>query len=55
MDIKDALAINSNGEIIDSFEHDLDLEEYLVVDLFCLERIIKKYFFNKKKFNKGLF
>ena len=34
MDIKDALAINSNGEIIDSFEHDLDLEEYLVVDLF---------------------
>ena len=41
MDIKDALAINSNGEIIDSFEHDLDSEEYLVVDLFCLKGLLK--------------
>ena len=48
MDIKDALAINSNGEIIDSFEQDLDLEEYLVVDLFCLKGLLKNIFSIKK-------
>ena len=55
MDIKDALAINSNGEIIDSFEHDLDLEEYLVVDLFCLKGLLKNIFSIKKNSIKVCF
>tara|TARA_B100001059_G_scaffold218468_1_gene238657 strand:- start:225 stop:560 length:336 start_codon:yes stop_codon:yes gene_type:complete len=48
MDIKDALAINSNGQIIDSLEHDVDVEEYLVIDLFCLKGLLKNIFSIKK-------
>jgi hypothetical protein len=55
MDIKDALAINSNGEIIDFFEHDLGLEEYLVIDLFCLKGLLKNIFSIKKNSIKVCF
>ena len=55
MDIKDALAINSNGQIIDSLEHDVDAEEYLVIDLFCLQGILKNIFSIKKNSIKVCF
>ena len=55
MDIKDALAINSNGQIIESLEHDVDAEEYLVIDLLCLQGILKNIFSIKKNSIKVCF
>ena len=42
MKIENAICINSEGVIIESFSLETDSNEYLLVDLFCLKQILKK-------------
>lgn len=53
MDIKNALAINSNGEIIETFSENADAEEYILIDLHCLKGIFMDIF--SMKSNSFLF
>ena len=41
MIIKQAIGINSEGLVINSFSKDSNLDEYLVIDLICLKDILK--------------
>ena len=41
MIIKQAIGINSEGLVINSFSGDSNLDEYLVIDLICLKDILK--------------
>ena len=42
MKIEDAICINSEGIIIESFSSETQSNEYLLVDLFCLKQILKR-------------
>ncbi len=44
MIIKQAILINSEGKVINSFSKDSSLDEYLVIDLICLKSIFKNIF-----------
>ena len=52
MIIKQAILINSEGIVINSFSKDPNLVEYLVIDLICLKGILKSIFSVK---NNSLF
>ena len=42
MKIENAICINSEGIIIESFSFETESNEYLLVDLFCLKQILKR-------------
>ena len=42
MKIENAICINSEGKIIESFSFETESNEYLLVDLYCLKRILKR-------------
>ena len=42
MKIENAICINSEGTIIESFSLETESNEYLLVDLFCLKQILKR-------------
>ena len=42
MKIENAICINSEGTIIESFRAENLSSEYLLIDLFCLKGILKK-------------
>ena len=42
MKIENAICINSEGRIIESFSFETESNEYLLVDLFCLKQILKR-------------
>ena len=42
MKIENAICINSEGNIIESFSLETKSKEYLLVDLFCLKQILRR-------------
>ena len=42
MKIENAICINSEGTIIESFSLETESNEYLLVDLFCLKQILRR-------------
>ena len=42
MKIENAICINSEGMIIESFSFETESNEYLLVDLYCLKQILKR-------------
>ena len=42
MKIENAICINSEGIIIESFSFETESNEYLLVDLYCLKQILKR-------------
>lgn len=48
MVVKNAFGINSAGQAINFFAPEPSLNEYLVIDLFCLKGILKNIFSIKK-------
>ena len=49
MKIENAICINSEGTIIESFSLETESTEYLLVDLFCLKQILKRTISFKKQ------